>query len=203
MPLPQPRDLFQEKKTSQSNATWRWAISTCNKDNFEKLFNTTKKSLSTPKVSPVYNLLGFCYTQLNEPQLANEYFRKAVQLSPGFVEARINLGANYSALSQPQKAIAQFEEVLKRDPRNVSALYNLGIAEIGLKQWSKATQHLRAGFSTFSFGFSDQHSLIRSTDEIRQSTRRSTARRPHRASNRTRILDSNLHSESPWHRPGW
>lgn len=95
-----------------------------------------------PTLYSIHNLIGFCYTQLNELQTANQYFTKAVQLQPNFLEARNNLGANYLALNQPQKAALEFESVLQHEPDNLSALYNLASARMKLGQWNQALASL-------------------------------------------------------------
>ena len=95
-----------------------------------------------PDFASVYNMLGLCYTQRNELQLANQVFRKAVQLEPESIEFRNNLGANHLAQNQISDAIEQFQVVIKHKPQNVGALFNLGVAELRDNRWQEAQSHL-------------------------------------------------------------
>ena len=95
-----------------------------------------------PDFGSVYNMLGLCYTQRNELQLANQVFRKAVQLEPESIEFRNNLGANHLTQNQISDAIEQFQVVIKHNPQNVGALFNLGVAELRDNRWQEAQSHL-------------------------------------------------------------
>lgn len=53
-------------------------------------------------------------------------FRRAVELEPGSVRARVNLGSALAQLDQVDAAILEFEEALRIGPGNTAALFNLG-----------------------------------------------------------------------------
>ncbi len=95
-----------------------------------------------PDFASVYNMMGLCYSERNELQLANHFFRKAVQLEPDSIEFRNNLGANHLAQNQISDAIEQFQVVIKQNSQHVDALFNLSVAELRDHQWQQAQSHL-------------------------------------------------------------
>ena len=54
-------------------------------------------------------------------------FKKAIELDPEFVEARMGLGEVYEDKGLYQDAIGEYGKVVEADPRHTGALYNLAL----------------------------------------------------------------------------
>ena len=54
-------------------------------------------------------------------------YRKALELSPGNVEALVNLGSTLSDMNELQEAVACLGKALEKSPANAVAFYNLGV----------------------------------------------------------------------------
>ena len=65
---------------------------------------------------------------------ALEQFSRAVDLKPGFLEARLNLGVALLRAHRPGEARAQFEEALRIRPSNPTAMQHLQQLEPDRKQ---------------------------------------------------------------------
>jgi tetratricopeptide (TPR) repeat protein len=70
---------------------------------------------------------------LNEQQRFDEaipFFREAVRIRPGYVDARVNYGNNLARRGQVTAAIKQWEEAVKLAPKEADVHNNLGIAYV-------------------------------------------------------------------------
>jgi tetratricopeptide (TPR) repeat protein len=74
------------------------------------------------------------------PDQARLAYTRALDLRPGHVEARINLGRLLHILSELSLAEAHFRIALTYDARNVTALYNLGVALEDQRRYDPARQ---------------------------------------------------------------
>ena len=74
---------------------------------------------------------------------AVEAYRRAVELAPQWVDARINLGTALYQLSELDEAQRAFEEALAVDENNATAHFNLGCVHDDLEQYDQAIAHLR------------------------------------------------------------
>jgi tetratricopeptide (TPR) repeat protein len=77
---------------------------------------------------------------------AAEAFRRALDVAPGSMAARLNLGAAQAQLGQVDEAAAQFREVLSLDPANVTAHASLGLLLAGQGRVLDALDHLQLAF---------------------------------------------------------
>jgi tetratricopeptide (TPR) repeat protein/outer membrane protein assembly factor BamB len=83
-------------------------------------------------------LLGLAMERDGQKRDAAARFRRAIELDPSLLDARISLGNLHYAEKEYSKAQEQYEEVLKRDPRNDVALYNLGFIYLKKNRWNEA-----------------------------------------------------------------
>jgi len=84
--------------------------------------------LYNPVNAKVYLSLGKIY--YGEKGLYYEAvaaFKKAIDLDPEFLEARMGLGEVYEEKGLYRDAIAEYRKVLEADPRHTGALYNLAL----------------------------------------------------------------------------
>ena len=80
----------------------------------------------------LHNFLGVLEAQQGEYRKAESSFRKAIQLSPGYAGAYLNLGRLYQEnIGQDpdavKKGIAAYRGVLRRDPASVEANYQVAV----------------------------------------------------------------------------
>lgn len=92
------------------------------------------------KYPSLYNAEGLLKLKRDDVANALGEFKKAVELDPDFVEARMNVGNIVLGFRKYDEAAEQFQEVLKRQPKNYEAMVGLGIAQRGLKQIDDAEQ---------------------------------------------------------------
>jgi tetratricopeptide (TPR) repeat protein len=90
-----------------------------------------------------FNLLGICAVQRGNHAEAEDNFRKSLELSPGFVEARVNLGLSQFQLGKSDAALAQLEQAVGTKPDHAMALYQLGRIQMATGAVTSATKHLR------------------------------------------------------------
>jgi Tfp pilus assembly protein PilF len=74
---------------------------------------------------------------------AVEAYRRALDLAPEWIEARINLGVTLYQLWQLEEAEDAFRQVLRLDPKNATALFNLGCVLYELGELDQAIRALR------------------------------------------------------------
>lgn len=69
---------------------------------------------------------GVEMAQSGEPQKALDFFSKATDIDPDFIDARYNKAVTLYALGRYDEAQAEYETVLTAHPNDVDALNNLG-----------------------------------------------------------------------------
>src|SRR5713226_1105596 len=110
--LERGRDLMEQRKFAEAAADFRNLLE------------------AEPNSPLLYNLLGFCALQQGLRGEAVTYFRKAVDLNPGFKPAHNNLGGSYLLEGRPQDAAKECLAVTRIDPRDAQAYFNLARAEL-------------------------------------------------------------------------
>ncbi|HZF25920.1 MAG TPA: tetratricopeptide repeat protein, partial [Steroidobacteraceae bacterium] len=94
-----------------------------------------------PNSSSILRTLARAHLQNNEPALAQENLKAAVEANPQDIEARIDLGRLMTRSSDPQEvrqAQTALEQVVRDAPTNVGAREALFRAQVTLKDWSAA-----------------------------------------------------------------
>src|SRR4051812_37298553 len=81
----------------------------------------------------------------NRSEHAIKDFAKAVEIAPGFYQARNNLGTLYLNLSDFKDAEEQFSEVLKLQQSDAAAYFNLGNVLLLTKRYPEAEKLLQDG----------------------------------------------------------
>jgi tetratricopeptide (TPR) repeat protein len=79
-----------------------------------------------PDSFEVHELLGLAYSAQSQERMANEHFRKAVQLKPDSGVARTNLATNLVRLGMYGPAEEQFTQAVKLEPQSFDANHNMG-----------------------------------------------------------------------------
>ncbi len=116
---------------------------------FTTALDEVKRSLSAdPNHAPSYNLRGLIYQGLNEVQLADESFRRALQLSPGDADSMHNYGWFLCQQRRFAEAEAQFNAVvaLPQYRDRSKSLLAMGVCQARAGQMTAAEQTLQRSF---------------------------------------------------------
>lgn len=79
-----------------------------------------------PEEPYAYYSRGVWYLKENKPELAISEFDRALQLKPGFIEARINRAIIYSRQGAFEQAILEYGRIIEASPRTFEAYNNRG-----------------------------------------------------------------------------
>ena len=111
------------------NFTLEEAINELQKGNYQNAIKSSFKfKLTNPNNPVVYNLIGICYVNQENPKEAVPYFRTALRLNKQYSEAKANLGSALLMMGKVDDAILQLEESLKENPKNAIGWNSLGNA---------------------------------------------------------------------------
>lgn len=106
----------------------------------------TEAEKLTPKDPVLLNELAITYFRKGHYDIAERKYLKALDIKPGYSEARNNLGVNYLEMKRWDDAIVQFKTV--QDDifyhGQESATINLGLAYLGKGDYQQALTVLRA-----------------------------------------------------------
>jgi len=91
-----------------------------------------------PQDSRLQNSLGFCYYRMEDCDMAEKHYTKALTLDPTYSTAYNNLGVIYLKKGQYDVSKQYFDKALKYNPHNVKAMYNLGVTHFRKGDYFKA-----------------------------------------------------------------
>jgi len=114
-----------------------------NYENALKRFEEAQQE--TPANGTIYNMIGLCHLRTNEFAAAMDAFNLALQVIPGFTDARNNRGATFLALKQYQLAEVDFIAVLADSlyPHHWEVYFNLGLANEGMGRFGAAEANFK------------------------------------------------------------
>ena len=105
------------------------AINELQKGNYQNAIDLSLKfKLTNPDNPVVYNLIGICYVNQQNPKEGVPYFRTALRLNRQYPEARANLGSALLMIGKLDDAIRELEGSLKENPKNPMGWNSLGNA---------------------------------------------------------------------------
>jgi Tfp pilus assembly protein PilF len=84
------------------------------------------------KDAEALNLMALITYRRGEASKALQFFKKALEIQPNHLAARLNLGSLYLTYKQLHPAAVQYERALKIDPKNLDAKLHLAIAQHAL-----------------------------------------------------------------------
>ena len=87
------------------------------------------------KYPPLHNARGRLLLEKDQVAQALVAFRRAAELDPTFVEARMNVGNIVLDFRKWKDAETEFAVVLNAEPKNYDALVGMGVAKRGLKDF--------------------------------------------------------------------
>ena len=86
----------------------------------------------------LHNSLGFCYYRMEDYDMAEQHYSRALALDPTYSVAYNNLGVIYLKKEKSDVSKHYFENALRYDSYNVKAMYNLGVAYFRKGNYFKA-----------------------------------------------------------------
>jgi tetratricopeptide (TPR) repeat protein len=93
-------------------------------DNYKKAILHFDKALALdPKFSQAYLYEGRAYNSLFDEQKSQAAFRKAIEIDPDYMEARVSLAGTLLDTGAVDEAIRQLNAVTQRDSSNAMAFY--------------------------------------------------------------------------------
>ena len=87
--------------------------------------------------------LGMAYTEIGQPEKAEQLLCHALEVDPDHVNARVALGVALVRQARHADAVPVFREAVRQDPSNLWAIRNLGGCLLHLKQIDEAEVCLR------------------------------------------------------------
>ncbi len=87
--------------------------------------------------------LGRVYHASGEMEKAEVFFRRAVEIDPDFLEARIGFGGMLLGMGNIDESIRQYSLVLRREPRNAQVYYHLAQAYRMKNDFGPSISHAR------------------------------------------------------------
>jgi Tfp pilus assembly protein PilF len=116
----------------------------------EALERFAEADKANPGNATVYNMMGLCYLSKGDRETALANFNIALDLIPGFTDARNNRGSTYLALDQYRMAEVDFIAVLSDStyPHRWKVYYNLGITYLGSGQIGAAEENFKKAITT-------------------------------------------------------
>src|SRR6056300_551174 len=108
---------------------------------FEKSAKLTDRVLEIdPQNAEAHFLKGLLMRDaIGDTTRALEWFQKAIDIDPEYIEALDMCGVLYSALGSPL-AGAYFNRLVELQPQNRIAYYNRGMFQLGMKEWNRALE---------------------------------------------------------------
>lgn len=98
---------------------------------FEQAIEFYKRGLALrPNDKQALLVAANAYFDAGRYEVAGDHYAKVLEIEPGNITARTDLGTTYVFRASPdyERAVREFEAALSIDPKNEPTLYNLGIA---------------------------------------------------------------------------
>jgi tetratricopeptide (TPR) repeat protein len=99
---------------------------------------------SPSAVAVIYNLKGNLYAEQNKTSAAEEYFQKAIDQDPDFLQPYYSLARIYMAGNKVEDAISKYEALLKANPKQTAPHMFLGMIYENRKQYDLSETHYLA-----------------------------------------------------------
>jgi arylsulfatase A-like enzyme/Tfp pilus assembly protein PilF len=91
-----------------------------------------------PQIIDAWMMIGNEYAKRRQHARALRYYKRALDLRPGYDLATINLANTYRRLGNDEAAMVGYQQYLERDPRNAYVRYQLGEIQSDLGRLDEA-----------------------------------------------------------------
>jgi protein O-mannosyl-transferase len=107
-------------------------------------FEQALRAPGLPDQATIHRDFANALLQVGRLPNAGAEYEAAVRLRPGFVGARVNLGAVLAKLGRTEEAVRQYQEALRLEPASAAAHYDLGNLLLALGRTEEAIPQFRA-----------------------------------------------------------
>lgn len=107
---------------------------------------------------------GVDYYKIGEYDKAMTCFRRAISLSPNFIDAYYNLGSILEYLNQDEQALTVFKQIIMRDPEDYEAAYKAAILSKKLNNDKNAATYLQLIPYSSKYGV-QAHQMLKEIEE--------------------------------------
>ena len=90
-----------------------------------------------------YYNIGECYEQLEDPQRARDYYKKATKLDPNLAEAWLGIGITLQNEERWFEATHYIKKAIELDDKNAEFWFAMGDAEYHLDNYVAAEAHYK------------------------------------------------------------
>ncbi len=97
--------------------------------------------------------LGWLHYQNGNYSKSDSYYKKAVELQPKSIEAKLGLANAISGLGNWDELMKLYEDILKLDPMNSSANYKLAYMLHSRRKMAQALDHIKIVLEHYPFDF--------------------------------------------------
>ncbi len=102
-----------------------------------------EESLELHEAGPAHHLLGLVLARQNEPGASLQALRRAVELQPGLVPARVDLAVALAGRGEDQEAESHFLQALKDYPYFPRTYYNYATLLLEYEEYDQAEAYFR------------------------------------------------------------
>ena len=89
--------------------------------------------------SVVYQKIGSIHAELAEPDAAAAAYRKALEFTPGSVDARLGLGDVYLQQGKAEDALIEYNRALAADPKSAAGYFRVADANLRMGRFPEAS----------------------------------------------------------------
>lgn len=129
--------------------------------NYTKAYDILKEAYYEKSYDLNFRMGWLSYT-IGDQKNAVMYYKKAIELSPKSVEARMGLVYPLSVMQNWDEVAKVYQEVLKIDPNHSVANYRLGLIAYNKKDYTKALEYCNKVKELYPFDY-DTNLLIGKT----------------------------------------
>lgn len=127
-------------------------------------------------------LLGALLLKTREPEMAERFLRRAIELAPNFAKPHEDLGMLLAETARPEEAVIALQNATRLDPKSEQALMLLGRVLAGLGRGDEADQAFEAAFELNplrkKLAYAAEHQRAGRVDDAEQAYRELLAMQP-------------------------
>jgi tetratricopeptide (TPR) repeat protein len=148
--------VFVVNLNAQINASIPTAFLNSYNNEANKLYDKAIDDLMVvydPKIYEINVRLGWLYYYMANYEESKKYYKKAIDLMPKSVEARLGFVLPASALANWDAVLEQYLEILKIDDKNSTVNYFVGLIFYNRSDFVSAEQYFEKVYSLYPFNY--------------------------------------------------
>lgn len=151
-----------DKLSAQTNAVLQKAFHNSYEDEGSKNYAAAINDIMPYYSDNSYEVnirLGWLHYLNKNYVVSQNYYRKAVGLKPGSIEAKFGYVKPLSFLQSWDKVLEQYQAILKIDPQNTQANYWAGVIYYNRHQYDPAVKCFRIVANLYPYDYDGNHML--------------------------------------------